>query len=294
MVGSGAWGSAFAHVLERNGHEVAFVRRGDRDWPKNHAPELVFLAVPCQALRERMQTLPRPECPIVSLIKGIEISTGKRVSQIVNEVWSGLSVGVLSGPTLAAEIEKGLPAAAVAAAQSDDLGRLIQTAVHQKHFRVYRSVDLAGVELGGALKNIYAIAGGICSGLHAGENGTAGLMTRSLTEMVRIAVHLESQKETLFGLSGMGDLMLTAYSGLSRNHMLGELLGKGESLQEALASLPGVAEGASTIKAAQEVTHAYKIKAPILDQLHAVLYGGKSVSQAVHDLLTREVEEEGI
>lgn len=295
MVGAGAWGTAMGASLMRNEHEVTFLRRGDDDWPEHL--DMVFVAIPCQVLRERLSFLRFPHVPVVGLVKGIEVATGKRVSQVMREVWPEIKaeqVGVLSGPTLAYELEKGLPAAAVAAAESEVLAQCIQECVHQKLLRVYSSTDLIGVELAGALKNIYAIAGGICQGLRIGENGTAALMTRSLAEMVRMAMAMGGQMQTLFGLSGVGDLMLTSYSGRSRNHQIGVLLGEGLSIEKALEQVKGVAEGVPTIQAVHKICHITKIKSPILDELYSVIYERKPVLEAFNDLTLRQAAVENL
>jgi glycerol-3-phosphate dehydrogenase (NAD(P)+) len=151
---------------------------------------------------------------------------------------------------------------------------------------------MAGVEIGGALKNIYAIAGGICEGLKIGENGMAGLLTRSLAEMVRIGCVMGAKKETLFGLSGMGDLMLTAYSGLSRNHQVGEALAHGLDTASALQKVKGIAEGVPTTEAVYKIVQKLEIKAPVLVEVHRVLYEHKSAQSAFHDLMLRQVEQE--
>lgn len=250
------------------------------------------MALPCQIIRERLKTLEVPDAPIVSLTKGIEISTGKRVSQILKEIVPNHPLAVVSGPNLAAEVEKQAPTATVAAASSEDLAKAVQETLHQKFFRVYRSKDMIGLELGGALKNIYAIAGGICYGLKIGENGMSGLLTRCLAEMVRIAAHLGAKQETLFGLSGMGDLILTSYSGLSRNHQIGEALASGKKLNDALKFVKGTAEGVYTTEAVYKIVQEKKIKAPVLTEVYHVLHNDKSPTDALHDLLLRQVEEE--
>ncbi|MEM6823308.1 MAG: NAD(P)-dependent glycerol-3-phosphate dehydrogenase, partial [Verrucomicrobiota bacterium] len=187
MIGKGAWGSAIASLLGRNEHEVAFLQRDDKTWPNEDPGEMVFLAIPCQNLRQRLESLPDPKLPVVSLIKGIEIDRFLRVTEIIRSVWSNAAVATISGPSFASEVIENAPTAAVVASDDEALAIRIQDAVHQKLFRLYRSTDLVGVELGGALKNVYALAGGMCSGLGIGENGMAALMTRSLAEMSRIA-----------------------------------------------------------------------------------------------------------
>lgn len=292
IIGKGSWGSAFGKVLLRNGHVVQFVERRDLSWPEAGPGDLVFLAVPCQCLRERLAQLGAPGTPVVSLIKGLEMQTRQRVSQIVREVWPDTTVAAVSGPSFASEVQAGAPTAAVVACEDAAVAQLVQQAAHQTTFRLYRSTDLAGVELGGALKNVYALAGGICEGLGIGENGMAGLMTRCLAEMVRLGCAYGARKETLFGLSGMGDLILTAYSGQSRNHQVGVALGKGRELEEILEHLGGTAEGVPTARAVHDMVQASGIKAPVAQEIYRVLYEGKAAADGMRDLLTRTVEEE--
>lgn len=292
IIGKGAWGSAFGKVLQRNGHVVQFVDRSMSGWPEAGPGEMIFLAVPCQTVRDRLRSLPAPGVPVVSLIKGLEIQTRLRVSQVVTDVWPGTAVAAVSGPSFASEVQVGAPTAAVAAAEDPELALCVQQSAHQTTFRLYRSNDLVGVELGGALKNVYALAGGICEGLGIGENGMAGLMTRCLAEMVRLACAHGAKKETLFGLSGMGDLILTAYSGQSRNHQVGVALGKGRELSEILDHLGGTAEGVPTARAVHDMVCHSGIKAPVAQEIYRVLYEGKSPAEGMRDLLTRAVDEE--
>ena len=290
VVGAGAWGKAFGEVLKKNGHEVRWIGRKD-SWPRDFAVEMAFLALPVQATRKRLQELAPPSLPWVSLSKGIEIGTGMRMSQVISEVVAPREVAALSGPCLASEVAKGLPTAVVVASENEDFSRLCQEVIQQKGFRTYRSTDLTGVELGGAMKNVFAIAAGVCFGLRAGENAQAALMTRGLAEMVRVGVSLGAKKETLIGLSGAGDLMLTAYSGASRNHRVGEHLAKGEGLQTILSDLHEVAEGVPTTRALREIVQHLGIKAPILKGVHDLIEG-KPPRQAVEELLNRSVSEE--
>ena len=292
VVGAGAWGSAFGKILQRNGHEVAFVHRHDTGWHGGSPGEYVILAVPCQALRERLKSLSTPRAPVFSLIKGIEVQTHVRATEIVRDVWKEERVGAISGPSLASEVQVQAPTAVVLATEDEELGKSMQQIVHQKMFRTYRSVDVAGVEWGGALKNVYALAGGVCFGLGLGENGLAGLMTRSLAEMVRIGALHGARVETLYGLSGAGDLFLTAYSGASRNHQVGEALGRGRELSEILSHMGGTAEGVPTTKAVFELVEAEGIRAPIVRELYRVLYEGKHPAEAFQDLMVRRVDEE--
>ncbi|MEO0454422.1 MAG: NAD(P)H-dependent glycerol-3-phosphate dehydrogenase [Verrucomicrobiota bacterium] len=292
IIGRGAWGSAMASVIERNGHELAVLGREESDWKDSEAGEAVFIAIPTQALRERLKQLPDPHVPVVSLMKGIEMGSFRRVSQILKEEWPNSAVAAISGPTFASEVKQSAPTAAVVAAETEEVSEMIQHAVHQKYFRLYRSSDLKGVELGGALKNVYAIAAGMCEGLRAGENGMAALMTRSLAEMVRIAGQLGANPETIFGLSGMGDLMLTAYSGQSRNHQAGVALARGKSLKDTLEQIEGTVEGVPTTSAVHSLVQNKNIKAPVIEQLYQVLYEDKSPQEGLEALVVREVYAE--
>jgi glycerol-3-phosphate dehydrogenase (NAD(P)+) len=239
-----------------------------------------------------MQALTVPPVPIVSLTKGIEVRTGMSVSQILHDILPKNPVAVVSGPSLAVEVKQKRPTAVVAASLDDELAKLVQEILHQKLLRVYRSQDMVGVEIGGSLKNIYAIAGGVCDGLRMGENAMAGLLTRCLAEMVRIGIALGAKKETLFGLSGLGDLMLTAYSGQSRNHRVGGALAAGKELNQVLEDLDGVAEGVPTAAAVYQWVGSHGIKAPVLTEVYRVLYEKKKPVDAFNDLVLRQVEEE--
>jgi glycerol-3-phosphate dehydrogenase (NAD(P)+) len=288
IIGAGAWGLAFGKVLRDNGHAVSFLDIGDTAWPAGGPGDYVVLAVPCQVVRKVLALYPAPRVPVFSLIKGIEVSSHLLVSEIVREVWGKEDVGVVSGPSLASEVQAGVPTVVVAAAGDEGLAAAMQQVVHGRMFRVYRSTDLVGVELGGALKNVYALAGGICQGLCLGENALAALMTRSLAEMARVAEAMGAKAGTIYGLSGMGDLLLTAYSPDSRNHKVGKALGGGRELQEVLRDLVGTAEGVPTVKALYELTRERSIRAPIVGELYQILYGGKASVKGFQALMDRE------
>ncbi|MEM6886162.1 MAG: NAD(P)H-dependent glycerol-3-phosphate dehydrogenase [Verrucomicrobiota bacterium] len=294
IIGNGAWGSAVGSALERNQHQVIYLTRDHKEWLDGDHGQMIFLAIPCQILRARISALksPNPEAPVVSLIKGIEVEQFNRVSDIVKDVWPESPFAAISGPSFAHEVSMNLPTAAVVAAESLELARGIQMIVHDKTFRLYTSQDVTGVELGGALKNVYAIAGGMCQGLGMGDNAMAGLMTRSLAEMSRIAISLGAKQETLFGLSGVGDLMLTSFSGASRNHQVGEALGRGNEIQKIMQNLRGTAEGVPTTRALHEWVVKNNIRAPIICEVFSVLYENKSPRKSVEDLLLREVGQE--
>jgi len=291
ILGQGAWGRALGQVAGRLGHQATFVSHSDKNWPAGRF-DYLLLALPVQHIRETLQHLPSPGVPVLSLSKGLEITTGQRVSQIVTEVWDESRVGALSGPSFASEIVAGLPATCTIAAQDDALAKEFQAILHQPSFRIYRSSDLIGVELGGALKNIYAIAGGTCHGLRLGQNSLAGLITRCLAEMTRIGVQAGARAETFAGLSGLGDLLLSATSEQSRNFRFGTLLAQGLSVEQILPKLGGVCEGVPTIRSVY-LNNAIPVDAkPIATQLHAVLYEGTPPNEAVKNLLGRAARDE--
>lgn len=291
ILGHGAWGRAIGGVAERLGNKVAFVSHADPTWPALK-PDYVLLALPVQHVRDTLSRFPAPGVPVLSLGKGLEVATGQRVSQIITEVWGEQRVGALSGPTFASEIVAGLPAICAVAAQNEDLAKEFQAILHQPSFRIYSSSDLIGVELGGALKNIYAIAGGACHGLKLGQNSLAGLLTRCLAEMTRIGVQAGAKAETFAGLSGLGDLMLTATSDQSRNFRLGVLVAEGISVEQALPKLGGVCEGFPTTRSVHLNSAIPADSKPIVTQLNAVLYEGKPTIEAVKHLLGRAARDE--
>lgn len=292
VLGKGAWGGAVGELIRARGHAVAWVEQDDVRMPG--PAEMIFLAVPTQAVRACLQALGPQTVPVVSLSKGIEIETGKRISEIVQEIWPKAPVAAVSGPSLAGELAQKVPTAVVAAAEKESLAEAVQKILHGPSCRVYRTTDLAGVEWGGALKNVYALAAGMCAGLGLGENSLAGLLTRSLREMVRVAVQLGAKEKTLYGLSGVGDLMLTSYSRASRNRRVGERLGAGDSLEKALASVEGVCEGVPTTEALHQIKAKRKVEAPVADQLYAVLFQGKAPGAALQALLERDPKAESV
>ena len=290
VLGKGAWGGAVGELIRSRGHEVAWVEQDRVEMPG--PAEMIFLAVPTQSVRGCLQELGAQSVPVVSLSKGIEIETGKRISEVVRELWPKAPVAAVSGPSLATELVNQVPTAVVAAAENEKLAKQVQEILHGPSFRVYRTTDLAGVEWGGSLKNVYALAAGMCAGLGLGENSLAGLLTRSLREMVRVAVQLGAKEETLYGLSGVGDLMLTSYSRASRNRRVGERLGAGDKLEKALASVEGVCEGVPTTEALHRIEAKRKVEAPVADQLYAVLFQGKSPKAALQALMERDPKAE--
>ncbi len=291
LLGEGRWGRAAGAILAENGHEPFFVHHTLTAWPK--AFDLLCLAIPVQHVRETLLRLAAPPTPVVSLGKGLEIRTGFRVTEIVRDVWGSRSLAALSGPNFAAEILRGLPAATVVASESEELATQVQRLFHNRRFRVYRSSDLVGVEIGGALKNIYGIAGGLCAGLALGENASASLLTRCLAEMTRLGLRLGGRPETFAGLSGLGDLILTARSRQSRNFLLGLSLAQGASLKEALAMAGSVVEGVPTAVSVHENPLFADVKKPLADEIYQILFEGKEIRRSLLDLLEREAAPEG-
>ena len=291
ILGRGAWGRAIAGVVERLGHLAVLIGHGDEAWPGVKA-DYVLIALPVQHVRETLARFPAPGVPVLSMSKGLEITTGERVSRIITGTWNEPRVAALSGPTFASEIAAGLPAICTIAAEDEKLAREFQAVLHQPSFRTYTSGDLIGVELGGALKNIYAIAGGACHGLNLGQNALAGLLTRCLAEMTRIGVNSGARAETFAGLSGIGDLMLTATSAQSRNFRFGAMLAQGLKADEILPQLGGVCEGLPTTRSVFLNSAIPADSKPIITHLHAVLYEGMPIDKAVKGLLTRAARDE--
>lgn len=329
VVGAGAWGTAFTLHLARLRHTVTLVPRrfeqalalaSTRENPEylpgfalpqsvqiGHelAPvlmetELVLLACPSQALRE---TATRVQAGlggatqlrlVLSLAKGLELGTHLRPSEVLAAALPGLAVGCLTGPTNAAEVAAGKPGAMVLAAQGAEEGFLaeVQAALSGPTLRVYRSSDVAGVEFGGCLKNVYAIAAGCCDGLRLGDNAKAALLTRALAEMVRVGGALGAKAETFYGLGGFGDLVATCTGAWSRNRTFGQRLGEGRKATELLAASKSVVEGYRTTESFYELCLERGIDAPILTETHRILYAGKPPAEALAALMGRELKRE--
>jgi glycerol-3-phosphate dehydrogenase (NAD(P)+) len=229
---------------------------------------------------------------LVSVTKGIECDTGKTMCGILRECAPESKVAALSGPTFAAEVARGMPTAIVAASEDRETRCAVQELFHRPKFRVYRSHDLRGVELGGALKNIIAIAAGVCDGLGLGDNAKAALITRGIAEVRRLGVEAGAEAETFAGLSGLGDLMVTCFSRQSRNRELGERAGRGEKLETLLQPGAKLAEGYPTSRSAHRLARKLNVETPIIDEVHAMLYEGKDVRRALNDLLSRDTKAE--
>ena len=326
VIGAGAWGTAFALHLSRLGHAATLVprraeqatalmeSRENRDYlPGISLPfevritadlaaalaeaEVVLIACPAQSLRETCTRL-RARWPararlVVSLAKGLELGTHSRPSQVIAEILPNVLVAALTGPTNALEVARGQPAAMVLAASGAD-GRVqeVQAALSGATLRVYTSDDLAGVEFGGCLKNIYAIAAGCCDGLKLGDNTKAALLTRALAEMVRVGVALGAKAETFYGLSGFGDLVATCHGGWSRNREFGQRLGEGQRAAELIAHRKTVVEGYQTTASFAELCAQKNIEAPILREVRAILFENKQAAAALTALMTRGLKRE--
>ncbi len=257
---------------------------------------VILFVTPSKAVRhvagEFASLNPSPETVFVSCTKGIEHGTGLRMTQIISELFPRNRVATLSGPNHATEVARRMPTAAVLGSQSEEVAGVLQRLFSSKYFRIYTSDDVAGIELGGALKNIFAISAGVSDGLGLGDNSKAALVTRSLAELNRLGTALGGRRETFQGLSGIGDLMVTCFSSHSRNRRVGERLGRGESLAEIARSMNMVAEGVPTALGAFECARKLRVETPIIDQVHAVLYGGKSPKAALMELLSRDPRPE--
>lgn len=325
VVGDGGWGTALACVLTRAGRSVGLWSH-DADYAEHMrskrtnplflpgfpipeevrissdldellpGAELLVSAVPTTFVREVWRShAPRLPAgvPIVSVSKGLENGTLLRPSQILTELTGGAHpVGVLSGPNIAREIAAGLPAATVVAAPGEALARALRGTFSGDRFRAYSNPDLAGVELGGVLKNVIALAAGMCDGMDLGANAKAALVTRGMIEMARLGAALGGQRRTFFGLSGLGDLMTTCESRSSRNRTFGERIGRGERVEDIAASMSQVAEGVRSAKPVRDLMHRHDLALPISEEVYLVIHEGKSPHDAVNALMRREHKDE--
>jgi glycerol-3-phosphate dehydrogenase (NAD(P)+) len=258
--------------------------------------DLVVLVTPSTVLREITMRLRKvngdTRAVLLSCTKGVEHRTGMRMSQILREVFPRNTIAVLSGPNLAMEVAKDLPTATVIGCDDADCAVNLQRMLGSPRFRIYTSSDVVSIELGGALKNVFAIAAGISDGLGLGDNSKAALVTRSLAELVRLGEAMGGNASGFYGLSGLGDLILTCYSERSRNHTVGIRLGRGEPLAQITASMKTVAEGVPTTRSAWECARRLNIATPIIDQMYAVLYEQQKTTVALEELLKREPKQE--
>lgn len=257
---------------------------------------LVIFAVPTSATRQCAEDLAKCGLPkttvLMSCAKGIEKTTGERMSEILRGIFPENPIAVLSGPNHAEEIASGQATCAVIGSENREVAAELQKLFTKSYFRPYTSGDLAGIELGGAIKNVYAIAAGMSHGLGLGDNAVAALVTRALAEMTRLGTALGGQAETFAGLSGVGDLIVTCFSEHSRNHRVGLALGQGKTLDEATQVLGMVAEGVPNTYSIYEAARKANVRTPIIDAVYSILYEGKPVAAAMNELLTRDTRME--
>jgi glycerol-3-phosphate dehydrogenase (NAD(P)+) len=250
------------------------------------------VAVPSQPFREVTRRLRDFAGTIVSVTKGIEYDTGLTMCGVLEQTAPRATCAALSGPSFAIEVARDIPTAIVAASRDPAAASLVQTLFSRPSFRVYTSADVLGVELGGALKNVIAIAAGVGDGLGFGDNSKAALVTRAIVEIRRLGVACGAQSETFTGLSGLGDLMVTCFSRLSRNRGFGERVGRGEKPAEIAASTLAVAEGYPTARSAFRLARRFEVTTPVVGEVYAMLYEGKDVGKAVRDLMSRDLKAE--
>lgn len=327
VISDGAWGTALAMVLVQNGHQVTLwgrfpdyvdemneTRRNDRFLPGPELPaelqitadlaaaidgaELLVQATPSQYARQALGILAesgfKRDQILVDVAKGVEVDTLLRMHEVCRDVLGQrLRYAVLSGPSHAEEVSRGVPTAVVTASRQMAVAETVQQAFINENFRVYLSDDVVGVELGGALKNVYALAAGIVDGMDLGDNAKAALMTRGIAEMARLGVALGGKAKTFSGLSGVGDLIVTCASRHSRNRHVGEELGRGNKLDDIIEQMGMVvAEGVRTTESAWQLARRHKVETPIINEVYASLYQDKDPRQALRDLMTRQAGEE--
>lgn len=323
VIGAGSWGTTLANLLADKGHNVSLwaYEKELVDEMKHTYTNSIYLpgiplshhikvtgdikdavsdaryilnVVPTQFTRSVFSAAAgfiSEDAVIISASKGIEHGTLRTVSSILNDL-SNREVAALSGPSFAKEVIKKLPTAVTIAADNHDTGRLLQDVFNTDYFRVYTNTDVLGVELGGALKNVMAIASGISDGLGLGASTRAALITRGLAEMTRLGVAMGAKEQTFSGLSGLGDLVLTCTGTLSRNYSVGYKLGKGEKLKGILSNMKMVAEGIATSKSAHELSRKHNVEMPIIEQIYGVINEDKKPVDAVHELMTRSLKSE--
>ncbi|MFN0124827.1 MAG: NAD(P)H-dependent glycerol-3-phosphate dehydrogenase [Blastocatellia bacterium] len=327
VIGAGSWGTALAVVAARAGNSVRLwahdpglaaqlcrtkentvylpdVKLPDQIRPVSDPAEavqdagIVLMVVPSHVFREvfsRVAPFLKPGMILVSATKGIEIDSGMRIEQVAQDVIRSrfaLQYATLSGPSFAQEVGKGDPCAVVVAARSEEWAIATQAALSAPGFRIYTNTDVTGVEIGGAIKNVMAIATGAVNGLGLGYNSAAAIVTRGLAEMTRLAVRLGGKIETMAGLAGVGDLMLTCFGALSRNRHVGYELGRGRALQEITREMREIAEGVKTARAAHELALRLGIEMPITTGVYQMLYEGKSPRDLARELMERPLREE--
>ena len=325
VLGDGGWGTALAILLKNKGFDIslwgafkedieAIQKRGENKkfLPGFRIPktiqltgeisiacedtDIIVLAIPSRFLRDvitkNKKILKESQAGFVSVVKGIEEKSLKRMSEVAIEILGDVELAVLSGPSIAPEVAAGIPTAVVVASADEIFARKISDIFRAERFRIYISKDLAGIELGGALKNVIAIASGIADGLGFGANTKAALLTRGLAEMTRLGCAMGASRETFQGLSGLGDMITTCVSSEGRNHRFGQEIGKGNKPELLLKKSVMEIEGAWTSRAAIQLGKKYNIELPITQQVYSVLFENKSPLMAVNELMTREPKAE--
>lgn len=324
ILGAGGWGTALAVLWARQGHRITLwghnperaeqlraTRVNETYLPDIPLPEgvevtseladcadadIVVFVTPSVALRgiaERFKAVnPVGSAPMLSCTKGIEHGSGMRMSQILGEIFPDRQIAVMSGPNLAIEVARDLPTATVLGCCEPACAEELQQHLGSERFRIYTSDETIGIELGGALKNVFAIAAGASDGFGLGDNSKAALVTRSLAELLRLGTAMGGNPRTFYGLSGAGDLIATCFSKYSRNRRVGEQLGRGQTLEQITAGTRTIAEGVPTAESAYECARGLGIETPIIDQLYAVLYEGKRPDRAMQELLQRDLKAE--
>ncbi|HXF99872.1 MAG TPA: NAD(P)H-dependent glycerol-3-phosphate dehydrogenase [Bacteroidota bacterium] len=327
VLGAGSWGTTLAILLTDNYHDVTLwshkqeytdVIRARRENPSFlpgiripesilatsdldeavEGCEMIVTAVPSQFVRSvvgRLHHLPFDRIVLVNVAKGIEVGTLMTMSEVLHDVLPGVpasSIATLSGPSHAEEVSRRIPTTVVAASTDLKTAQLVQKTFMTPYFRVYASTDLKGVELGGSLKNVIAIAAGIVDGANLGDNTKAALMTRGIAEITRLGVALGAQAQTFAGLSGIGDLMVTCMSRHSRNRYVGMEIGRGRKLEDILAEMVMVAEGVETTKSANALARKVGVEVPICAEVYKMLFEGKDPKQSTYDLMTRDAKGE--
>ncbi len=326
IIGAGGWGTALAGLLDENGHKVtiyeyfkAYASRLEKERENkiflpgvklkktikitNSMPEavkdskIIILAVPSKFAAVFIEKLKELKLPagtvILSVIKGLDTRTLERISVKIEKcLGKKVKLAVLSGPSHAEEVGKRMPTAVIIASKNIKTAKYLQRVFSCGHFRVYTSKDVTGVELGGALKNVIAISKGILDGMGLGDNTKAALLTRGMAEMKRLAVRLGAKPETLNGLAGFGDLIVTSMSSHSRNRSVGERIGRGEKLSAIIASMDMVAEGVTTVAAVYKLAKKKKVKMPIVEETYGILMKNKDPKSAIYELMTRKLKNE--
>lgn len=323
VIGAGAWGTALAQILASNGKDVTIWAREpdvvkaidqNKENP-NFLPgillsknlkateslrvvtrrDIVLIVTPAQHVRTTLESIKNDvseKQPIVICAKGIELGTGMLLSQVAEEIIQNATIAILSGPTFADEVARGLPSAVTVAVKDKEIGKQLQEALGVSRFRPYITEDIIGAQLGGAIKNVIAIACGIVAGRKMGDSARAALLTRGIAEIARLGVAMGASKETLLGMCGIGDLMLTCSSMKSRNYSLGVALGEGKTLEEILGTRKAVTEGVHTAKATLELAKKNAVDMPISEAVNKCLNEGVPIDEAIEEMLNRPFKYE--